>query len=72
MEILEKMEQEKIHKDFLIDQDPLKMHKQIYSYTIYSFPEIKDQVDIVMVTSHKYFSSIQAMAEGKVVIDLMG
>lgn len=72
MEILEKMEQEKIHTDFLIDQDPLKQHKQIYTYTVYSFHEIKDQVDIIMVTSHKYFSPIKEMASGKVVIDLMG
>lgn len=72
MEILEKMVQEQIRTDFLIDQDPMKKHIQIYYYTIHEFDEVKDQVDIVLVTSHKYFHSIQKMATGKMVIDLIG
>lgn len=71
MKMLEKMEQEQITADFLIDQDLLKNHKEIYGYTVYAFDEIKDQVDIILVTSHKNFNSIRSMAEGKAVIDLM-
>lgn len=72
VKILKKMAQHQITADYLIDQDLLKNHQQIYGYTIYTFEEVKDQVDIVLATSHKYFSSIRAMAKGKVVIDLMG
>ncbi len=72
MKILKKMEQHQITVDYLIDQDLSKNHQEIYGYTVYAFDEVKDQVDIVLVTSHKYFSSIRAMAEGKVVIDLTG
>lgn len=71
MEILQKMSKEQIRADFLIDQDPLKKHQVIFDYTVYTFDEVKDQVDIIFATSHKYFHSIQAMAQGKAVIELI-
>lgn len=70
MEILEKMRREQITVDFLIDQNPELNHQEIYGYIIYAFDEVKDQTDVVLAASHKYFDSIQAMAEDKIVIEL--
>jgi hypothetical protein len=69
-EILYYMEEENCRVDYVIDQNEEKQGKNILGYTICSFHDIGTEVDVILVSTHKFIAEILELAKNKVVIDL--
>lgn len=69
-EILYYMDEENCRVDYVIDQNKEKQGKNILGYTICSFYDIGTQVDVILVSTHKFIAEILELAQDKVVIDL--
>lgn len=69
-EILYYMYEENCRVDYVIDQNKDKQGKNVLGYTIRSFHDICTEVDIILVSTHKFITEILEVAKDKVVIDL--
>lgn len=69
-EILYYLAKEKCKLDIVIDQKKGKQGVQFLGYTARLYEEVCDEVDIVLVSTHKHINEILHMADDKVVIDL--
>lgn len=69
-EILHYMEREEHKVDFIIDQNEEKQGTQFLGYQIKSYEEVSDQVDLILVSTHRFIDEIRQTAQEKAVIDL--
>lgn len=69
-EILHYMDREDDKVDFVIDQNPEKQGTQFLGYQIHAYEEVCTQVDLILVSTHRFIEEITQIAQDKAVIDL--
>lgn len=68
--LLGKLQESESKIDYVIDQNPELQHKYYADYEIFPYDEIKDEVDVIIVTNGRFTKEIKALARGKEVIFL--
>ncbi len=68
--IVNGMNENKLVFDYLIDMDEKKRNTTFGGYTIHKYEEVKDHVDVVLVTSRSYYEQVKKIAKGKTVLNL--
>lgn len=60
--LLQGMESLDIHVNYIIDQNEQKQGEMLYGYKIYAFEDLKDKIDLIIVTGIDICKSIQKNA----------
>ena len=66
--LLDILSEQNISIDYVIDEDIEKQGSFYRSNKIYAYDEIKDQVDDILVTNHRFLEEISEKAKGKNII----
>ena len=67
-QIIDYLESHMINFDFVIDNDVRKQGTRYRGYLIYSYPEVKDRIDLILVTNRRWYDDIKNETGGLISI----
>lgn len=69
-ELLRELELSQMEVDYVLDSDAQKRGSKIEKYVVKSFAEVSEKLDVVLVTTPRYYNEIKNIAIEKQVINL--